>query len=145
MTLSILKFPNPALRAITQPVQRTSDIENEVLEVANLLKETGGLGLAAPQVGLTQRFFVANVPGEMEGPVAFINPGVLKRPPFYEVAAEQCLSIPGVTRRVRRNKMITLAFQDLDGVKHTVEATGLLARVIQHELDHLNGILIIDY
>ena len=101
----------------------------------------GGVGLAASQVGIDKQLAVIDVGN---GLISLINPIIVKRD-GREVLEEGCLSVPGINVKIRRSKMVTAHFLDEDGKAQKLHADGLLARALQHELDHLAGILIIDY
>lgn len=107
------------------------------------MTEADGIGLAAPQVGVTKRLFVVDTrrPGER---IAFINPEILETSQQQGVHEEGCLSIPGMYYDIVRPLEVTVQAQDLQGKAFITRASGLLARVIQHEYDHLNGVLFID-
>jgi len=143
-TLRVLHYPHPALRA---PGERIDKIDDEVRAIAErmltLMREHEGVGLAAPQVGLALRLFVT---GEQEGEPArvYINPTFSDAAGETEVRQEGCLSLPDVHVDVRRPVAITITATDLDGREFTLRTNALLARVWQHEMDHLNGVLIID-
>ena len=106
------------------------------------MEEADGVGLAAPQVGVSQRLFVIDVRDGKRW--TFINPEIIATSEECESAEEGCLSIPGVFSEVSRAVRVTVQAQNLQGKPFTVEADGLFARAIQHELDHLNGVLFID-
>ncbi len=106
------------------------------------MEEAQGVGLAAPQVGVDQRFFIVNIPDF--GKKVFVNPQITATSVEEECAEEGCLSIPGLWHEVRRPAEITVQAQDEWGKAFTLSADGLLARAIQHENDHLNGVLFID-
>lgn len=106
------------------------------------MEEADGVGLAAPQVGVSQRLFVIDVRDGKQW--TFINPEIIATSEECESAEEGCLSIPGVFSDVSRAARVTVQAQNLQGKPFTVEAEGLFARAIQHELDHLNGVLFID-
>lgn len=103
--------------------------------------KTDGVGLAAPQIGKNIRLAVIN---SKDGVFCLINPKLTKKSWAHELAQEGCLSIPGVFGQVKRHKKISLIYYDGDGKKIKLTATGLMARVIQHEIDHLDGVLFID-
>lgn len=142
--LTIIKFPDPRLRKPTRPIEV---IDERVTRLAQrmlaLMKEASGIGLAAPQVGLSWRMFVCNTTGEPGDAQVFVNPRLTNMVGSIE-SEEGCLSIPGVTVKVRRAARVTLIATDLEGrlVERTVG--DLLARCWQHEIDHLDGRLIID-
>ncbi len=143
--LRIVHYPDPVLRRVAQPVEAVTD---EVRAVARrmlqLMHEAPGVGLAAPQVGLPWRMFVANPTGEPDDDRVFINP-VLSGP-SREAASQQegCLSLPGIQGDITRPTAITITALDLDGRSFTLTSDDLPARVWQHETDHLDGVLIID-
>ena len=146
MPLSILHFPNPTLRYKAKPIVRVdAELKSLIDEMFDLMYEHRGVGLAATQVGLPLRFFIANPAGDKEEgqEYVFINP-VISKPKGIEEAEEGCLSIPQLHANVKRSKTIQVsAFgptgEPLDGVYD-----GFLARIIQHETDHLDGVLFID-
>ena len=107
------------------------------------LEEADGVGLAGPQVGISKKIFVVHIRGEK--PIVFINPSIIATSIETGVYEEGCLSIPGVYHDVVRPLRVTIQAQDVNGKAFTIEADGLLARVIQHENDHLYGKLYIDH
>lgn len=144
-SLQIVNYPDPVLRRKAAELDAVTD---EVREVAarmiELMHEAGGVGLAAPQVGLSWRMFVANDTGEPGNDRVFINP-ILHNPGRQtEVREEGCLSIPNVTAEVTRPGSITIQAVDEKGQQVLLTAEGLPARIWQHETDHLDGVLIID-
>ena len=143
--LAIVHYPAPSLREPAQPVDPADEnVRAVAARMIELMHEADGVGLAAPQVGLPWRVFVTHV-GEVD-PVdrAFINPE-LRLPRVELISAEEgCLSLPGVHVQVRRPEIAEIAAVGLDGERFTLSGEGLLARVWQHENDHLDGILIID-
>lgn len=108
----------------------------------DLTIKSDGIGLAAPQIGLNKRLFVVVLDGLK---LAFINPQIIYTSEDIVGYEEGCLSIPGVYCSVNRPRKVTIAYQDENGKRKTLEADDLLARVIQHENDHLNGVLFIDH
>ncbi len=142
--LEILQYPDPSLRTVARPIDPIDDIVRAVAaRMFELMHEAEGAGLAAPQVGLSWRMFVTR--GDEEHPDrVFVNPGIPKLDGELEVRPEGCLSLSGLTVDVRRPAAATLTSLDLDGRSMTLAATGLMARIWQHEHDHLNGVLIID-
>ncbi|MCM8769091.1 MAG: peptide deformylase [Candidatus Omnitrophica bacterium] len=140
----IRTFGEPVLRTKCEPVR---EINEKVSGTVRLLKETlvasKGLGLAAPQIGIKKRVFVARNP-ETGKILTLINPLLVeKKEPVIDL--EGCLSFPEVFFSISRHSKVTVTGLDERGRKFTIEATGLLARCFQHECDHLDGILIIDY
>ncbi len=143
--LWIRMYPDSILRRQAQPIDRATDQVRQVAtSMLELMHETHGVGLAAPQVGLAWRMFVANPTGEPGGDDVFINP-VLSRPSRRaEQHEEGCLSLPEIRGMIQRSWSITIDAIGLDG--HVIRRNGddLAARVWQHETDHLEGVLIID-
>jgi peptide deformylase len=156
-TLSILHYPAEALRRRARPVQ---DFDEELRAVAGrmiqLMFEAEGVGLAAPQVGLDWRLFVAHVP-EQDGrsaaatpptasraPRIFVNPRVVEAQGAPEPLEEGCLSLPDIRGDVLRTPAVVVEALDEHGRAFRERAAGLLSRCWQHEIDHLDGILIID-
>jgi len=105
------------------------------------MRKANGIGLAAIQVGLDARVIVVDT---KDGALGFINPEIIERSKEFEIGEEGCLSVPGQFGMVKRSKEITLSAFDEDGNEVIFDAKGLFARVLQHEVDHLNGILFID-
>lgn len=143
--LGIVIYPDPALRRRAAPLERIDDSVRAVARRMHvLMREAGGVGLAAPQVGLAWRMFVANVTGEPEDARVFINPALREPTRQTEPYEEGCLSLPHVTGEITRPRGITIDALDEHGRSVTLIAEGLEARVWQHEYDHLEGVLIID-
>ena len=144
--LSLLRrYGDPALRSSATPVDRFDDaLQNQVARMAKIMGDALGVGLAAPQLGLSQRLLVYRV--SPDAPVvALVNPEVeWKSDEDLEVLEEGCLSIPGVSVDIERPVHVRVRAQDERGEALVVEASGLEARVIQHEMDHLDGVLILD-
>lgn len=144
----IVPFPHPALRYPSREVTRIDDdLRASVRTMFELMYESRGIGLAANQVALPFRFFVLNLtadPEQADQEQVLINPVIVKRHSTVE-DEEGCLSFPGLYTRVRRAKRIRVKAFGLDGQEIDLEATELLGRAIQHELDHLDGKLFIDH
>ena len=131
------------LRQKSLPVQQIDDqLRSLVSEMFETLKKSSGIGLAAPQIGKNIRLFIVQL--EDSDGMVFINPEVIKTSEQLCTMEEGCLSIPKVYEKVVRPKEITIQYTDLNGKKQIIKAEGLLSRVIQHETDHLNGILFLD-
>jgi len=140
--LTIKKFPDPILRKIASKVLKVTSREKEILcEMAKLMYLSQGVGLAAQQVGIEKQLAVIDVG---DGLIKCINPVIVKRE-GRELLEEGCLSVPTVTVKIRRARSITVHFLDEEGNAQALTADGLLARAFQHEIDHLTGVLIIDY
>jgi peptide deformylase len=147
LSLHIIHYPHPTLRHPSKPLKRVdAELRKIVAEMFELMYEHEGVGLAANQVDLPYRLFVTNVEGNpeaKESECVFINP-VLSGGRGQEEDEEGCLSIPGIYAPVTRNATINVEAYDLAGNEITMEAEGLMARVLQHETDHLDGTLFID-
>ena len=146
--LPILEFPDPRLRTVAAPVDpaRIADPEFQKLvdDMFETMYEAPGIGLAASQVDVHQRFMVMDISEEHDEPRVFINPEITARD-GEQVYQEGCLSVPGIFADVTRADRITVSFLDRDAKPQTIEAEGLLAVCIQHEMDHLAGKLFVDY
>ena len=155
--LFIIHYPHPTLREKALPVgEVTGEVRAVAERMLELMNEAEGIGLAAPQVGLGMRLFVVNVPSSedysvdadppeaSDGLLVCIDPELSGFSDELEPYDEGCLSLPEITGSVRRPHEVTLTATGLDGERFTVRAGGLLARCIQHENDHLDGVLIID-
>ena len=147
MKLELLHYPHPTLRHVSKDLKRVdSELRDMVTQMFELMYEHEGVGLAANQVDLPYRLFVANPSGDRDNRTAeqvFINP-VLRTGKGQTEAEEGCLSIPGVLGPVVRQDKITVEAYDLTGEAFCGEMEGLFARVVQHEVDHLDGKLFID-
>lgn len=142
--LEIISYPDPRLRRVTREVACVdATVRRLAARMLYLMHRAKGVGLAAPQVGRTERLFVANTTGEPDGDRVYVNP-VLGDLQGTVEGLEGCLSLPGVEVTVRRAASVVLEATDLDGRAVRVTADGLAGRVFQHELDHLDGRLIID-
>lgn len=143
--LRIVQYPDPVLRTAGQALPAVTD---EVRQVARrmleLMHQAPGVGLAAPQVGLGWRLFVANATKEPGDDRVYINPVLSDPSRELEDVEEGCLSLPQVNAQIRRPVGITIQATDLEGKRFTETSSELPARIWQHEMDHLDGILIID-
>ena len=145
-TLQIVQYPHPTLRRKSKPVKRVdAALRDAVRRMFELMYATRGVGLAANQVDLPLRLFVANPKGDPdEGEeIVFINP-VLSRPKGLEKGDEGCLSFPELYGPVTRPKRIHVQAYGLDGKEISADLEGFLSRVVQHETDHLDGVLFTD-
>lgn len=146
MQLSIIPHPHPTLRVCSRPIRKVdAQLRNFVAQMLDLMYATDGVGLAANQVNLPIRLFVANPTGDRDDgeELVVINPQI-QFPKGNETAQEGCLSLPGIYGNVRRPKTIRISAYDLSGNSIEREVDGFLSRVIQHENDHLNGVLFFD-
>ncbi|HEX8324008.1 MAG TPA: peptide deformylase [Tepidisphaeraceae bacterium] len=142
--LSIILYPDPRLRKAAAPVTAfDDDLKKLVARMFQLMREEQGVGLAAPQVGVSLRLFVANPTGKPEDDRVAINP-TLSNADGTEAGEEGCLSLPKIRADIDRFATLTLKAQDIEGKPYEVTATGFEARIWQHEFDHLNGVMIID-
>jgi peptide deformylase len=140
----VRQYPDPVLRMRANDVQEFDDDLRQLAErMTGLMNGAIGVGLAANQVGVLQRMFVFQ-PSAEEEPRAMVNPEIVERSTETEVDDEGCLSMQGVLVPVERNLGVTIEARDLDGEEVRLELEGMSARVVQHELDHLDGTLIID-
>jgi peptide deformylase len=143
--LTILEFPDPRLRTKAVPVTEvTDDIRTLIDDMVETMYAANGVGLAASQVNVHKRLVVIDVSEERNQARAFINP-VIVASEGVEVSEEGCLSVPGSYDDVERAQLVTVRALDRDGKEFTLQADGLLAVCIQHELDHLEGKLFVDY
>ena len=146
--LRIVPYPHPALRYESRPVVQIDDkLRGIVREMFDLMYASNGVGLAANQVGIPLRFFVLNLTADAEKADqerVFINPEIVKKHSSEE-NEEGCLSFPGLYGKVRRARKIRVHSYDIQGNPVEIEAEDLLGRAIQHETDHLDGKLFIDY
>lgn len=144
----IIYLPDPILRQQSQPVERfDAELERFVEDMLETMYDAPGLGLAAIQVGVPRRLLVIDVAGkdEPDNPQVFINPEILATGDDTNAYEEGCLSIPDFFAEVERPGSVTVRHLDRSGKQQTVEASGLLATCLQHEIDHLNGVLFIDH
>ena len=142
--LQILKYPNPVLRKKTLALNEITEEDKRLIrDMIVTMKEADGVGLAANQIGVSKRIFVFNPSADEWRTDVLINPIIIKRR-GSEKMEEGCLSLPGISEKVRRSNYILAEGLDINGKPVRLETKGLLARIIQHEVDHLNGILLID-
>jgi peptide deformylase len=143
--LQILEFPDPRLRTRAQPVtQVDAALRKLVDDMFETMYAAPGIGLAATQVNAAKRLLVIDVSEKRDQPLVFINPEILAREGVEETE-EGCLSVPGVFDKVTRAEKVRVRALDRDGKQFEMEADGLLAVCIQHEIDHLDGKLFVDY
>jgi peptide deformylase len=144
-TLTILEFPDPRLRTRAQPVDAVDDsIRTLVDNMFETMYAAPGIGLAATQVNVHKRILVIDTSEERTQPLALINPEIVTRDGVEETE-EGCLSVPGIFEKVTRAERIRVKALDRDGAPLEFDADGLLAVCIQHEIDHLDGKLFVDY
>jgi peptide deformylase len=144
----LIILPDPLLRQVSQPVERVdSELNQLVDDMLETMYEAPGIGLAAIQVGVPRRLLVIDLAKEGEEPVplVFINPKIIRSSDERSTYEEGCLSIPDYYAEVERPATITVTSLDRTGKEVTTEADGLLATCLQHEIDHLDGVLFIDH
>lgn len=140
--LAVKTYGETVLREKSKPIEKiTPEIVNLVKDMTETMYTASGVGLAAPQVGVAKRIII--IDDEEKGVIALINPEIIEKEGEM-IGEEGCLSLPELYAQVKRFARIKVEGLDLNGEKITIEAEDLLARVIQHEIDHLNGILFID-
>jgi len=141
-------LPDPLLRQQSKPVETVdSEIQRLADDMLETMYDAPGIGLAAIQIGVPRRMLVIDLSRDDEEnkPQVFINPEILKVSDEVSAYEEGCLSIPDYYAEVERPASLTVGYVDRDGKQQTVEADGLLATCLQHEIDHLNGVLFIDH
>ena len=142
--IRLVTYPGPVLRKQAKPIE---NVDGKLIKTADamfdVMYDYNGIGLAAPQVGLSARLLVLDTRQEDSPEYVMINPRITLREGSLE-AEEGCLSLPEIFGDITRAELIKVAYIDRDGEEQTLEADGLLARAIQHEIDHLNRVLFID-
>ena len=145
---TILHYPDPRLRQKASPIEAiTPEIQRLVDDMAETMYAAPGVGLAAPQIGEGVRLFLVDIASEDEPSDlrVFINPEIVARSDDSKVYEEGCLSVPGIYDEVERPDRVTVRALDENGQPFTLEADGLLAVCVQHEIDHLNGRVFVQY
>jgi peptide deformylase len=144
----LIILPDPVLRQVSSPIAQVDDavrkLSDDMLET---MYDAPGIGLAAIQIGIPKQMLVIDLhkEGEEKQPQVFINPEVLRSSDERSAYEEGCLSIPDYYAEVERPAKVTVKYIDITGKEQIVEAEGLLATCLQHEIDHLNGVLFIDH
>jgi peptide deformylase len=144
----LIILPDPVLRQLSKPIERVdSDLQRLADDMLETMYDAPGIGLAAIQIGVPRRMLVIDIAreGEEKQPQVFINPEIVKSSDERSVYEEGCLSIPDYYAEVERPATVSVKYLDRNGKEQTVEADGLLATCLQHEIDHLNGVLFIDH
>ncbi|AJY47346.1 peptide deformylase [Martelella endophytica] len=148
-TMPLIILPDPLLRKVSAPVERVdADLKKLADDMLETMYEAPGIGLAAIQVGIPRRMLVIDVSNkedEEKDPLVVINPTILTSSDERSVYEEGCLSIPEFYAEVERPASVRVSYTDLAGKQQEIEADGLLATCLQHEIDHLDGALFIDY
>ena len=144
--LKILLFPDPRLRIVAKAVEKVDDSVKKLTEdMLETMYEGSGIGLAATQVDVHKRVIVVDISEKKDDPLVLINPVIKKViDPELKVYSEGCLSVPGFYEELERPSEIELSFQDVNGQDQTLIANGLLSVVVQHEMDHLEGKMMVD-
>ncbi len=143
--LTILHFPDERLRTVAKPVEQfDAKLSQTIDDMFETMYAAPGIGLAATQVDFHRRLIVIDVSEEGNQPLVFINPEILEKDGVEEMD-EGCLSVPGIYEKVQRAEKVKVKAQDRKGDTFEMEADGLLAVCIQHEIDHLDGKLFVDY
>jgi peptide deformylase len=144
----ILTIPDPLLRKQARPVERVdAELRRLADDMLATMYDAPGIGLAAPQVGISRRLIVMD-PAKDEQPktpIVMVNPEILTRSGEMRVHEEGCLSIPDFTAEIERPAVTRVAYVDLKGEQQEAELEGIWSTLVQHEIDHLNGVLFIDY
>ncbi len=143
--LTVLRFPDERLRTVAQPITEfDSKLQTIIDDMFETMDEEKGVGLAATQVDIHQRLVVIDVSENRDQPLVLINPEITDKQ-GSKISEEGCLSVPECYAKVERAETITFKALDREGKEYSMDADGLLAVCVQHELDHLNGKLFVDY
>jgi peptide deformylase len=144
--LPILRYPDPRLNKIAKPVTVFDErLKTLVNNMAETMYDAPGIGLAALQVDVHEQIIVIDVSEARNTLQVFINPEIVKASPEKAVHDEGCLSVPGIYEEVERPARVTVRAQDINGKFFDIQAEGLMAACIQHEIDHLKGFMFVDY
>ena len=143
----ILKFPDQDLRIKAKPVESfDGELKTLTDDMFETMHSVNGIGLAATQIGVAKQVAVIDISPEKNEPLVIVNPAIqILDPSKKEDYDEGCLSVPGFFEKISRPSDIKLTYQDLNGKKQEIKPEGLLTKVVQHELDHLNGRLFVDH
>ncbi|MBZ0269665.1 peptide deformylase [bacterium] len=148
--LSIRIYGDPVLREKAAPVDGIDDeVRTLAADMLDTVRDAEGVGLAGPQIGVPRRIIVVHPPPPAEGgdrgePTVLVNPEILSKGGPQESAEEGCLSIPGIYEVVKRPRQVSVTALGLDGKEIRVDAEGIHGRILQHEIDHLDGVLFVD-
>jgi peptide deformylase len=144
--LPILTFPDPRLHTVAKPVQAVdARIKQLIADMFETMHEAHGIGLAATQVDVHERLIVIDVSEGRDQPLVLINPEIIWASPEKKINDEGCLSVPGIYDGVERHERVHVRALDREGKEQMIEADGLLAICIQHEMDHLLGKVFVEY
>jgi peptide deformylase len=142
----ILRYPDPRLHTVAQPVERFDDALRELVrDMAETMYDAPGVGLAATQIDAHVQVIVIDVSDERDALRVFVNPEIVGASPECKLWEEGCLSVPGIYEEVERPERVTVRAYDEHGKLFTLEADGLLAVCLQHEMDHLKGRVFVQY
>ncbi len=145
---AILTLPDPKLRLVASPIERVDDAVRGLFDdMLETMYDAPGIGLAAVQIGIMQRLIVVDTAKQDEPrqPICLANPTLVWSSPEESIYEEGCLSIPDYYEEVQRPERVRVSFLDREGAPQEIEADGLLATVLQHEIDHLDGVLFVDH
>ncbi|MFH1326127.1 MAG: peptide deformylase [Candidatus Falkowbacteria bacterium] len=141
--LNIITHPNDILRKKCVEIKKVDEQTRQlILDMEKTMLEKDGIGLAAPQIGQNINLILINT---KDGPIHMINPKITRKSWFKSIEEEGCLSLPTIFGKVKRSKKIRVIYNDKNNSRHKLKAEGMFARVVQHEVDHLNGVLFIDH
>ncbi len=144
--LTILRYPDPRLHTVAKPVAAVDDRLHQLIDqMLATMYDAQGIGLAATQVDVHERLIVIDVSEERNQPLVLINPEIVWASPDKRLGEEGCLSVPGIYDGVERSLAVRVKALDREGREQTIEADGLLAVCIQHEMDHLMGKVFVEY
>ncbi|WP_068547025.1 peptide deformylase [Thalassotalea crassostreae] len=144
--LNVLRFPDERLRTIAKNVDEVTDETRKIIDdMFETMYDENGVGLAATQVDIHQRIVVMDTSDDQSNPLVLINPEITNTSDEVMINEEGCLSVPGNYAKVERHCQVTVSALDRDGKQYSFDADELLAICIQHELDHLKGVLFVDY
>ena len=144
--LPILQYPDPRLHTVAKPVREVdARIRQLVADMLETMYDASGIGLAATQVDVHERLIVIDVSEQRDEPMVLVNPQITWASPEKQVNDEGCLSVPGIYDGVERSSRVTVKALDENGRERTIEAEGMLAVCIQHEMDHLLGKVFVEY
>ena len=143
--LKVIEYPNPILSKKAEPVRKLGKEDLHLVEdMIDTMYEEDGVGIAAPQVNISKRIIIVSPQAKAGEEQAYINPEIIEVSQEAELGLEGCLSVPGISCEIWRSKRVKMRALNSNGEKIVLEFQDFPARVIQHEIDHLNGILIID-
>ena len=143
---TIITEPNKLLRQISKPVENVGKEEQQLMnDMLDTMYDANGIGLAAIQIGIPKRIIVMDIGKEKKEPRYFVNPVIMNKDSIKNTHEEGCLSVPDQFAEIDRPSKCEVEYLDYHGKKQLLKADGLLATCIQHEMDHLEGILFIDY